>query len=65
MKVLKRGNTTVKWTCPACGSLLELEKKDIHWYRDYSNTSTPYIKCCVCEKETDVEGDAEIRRKLI
>ena len=64
MKVLKKGKPTVKWTCPVCGSLLELEPGDIEWHTDYSGDNAPYVKCPVCGKFTDVEGNNEIRKKL-
>ena len=64
MKVLKKGKPTVKWTCPVCGSLLELEPGDIKWHTDYSGDNAPYVKCPVCGKFTDVEGNNEIRKKL-
>ena len=64
MKILKKGKPTVKWTCPVCGSLLELEPGDIEWHTDYSGDNAPYVKCPVCGKFTDVEGNNEIRKKL-
>ena len=56
MKILKRKEPTVKRYCPHCGSLLELEKGDIRWYRDISGTSSPYVKCAACGKDFDVNG---------
>ena len=65
MKVIKRGKLTVQWTCPYCGSILELEKKDVKGYHDLGGDYCHYVKCCVCNKTTDVDGNEEIGQKLI
>lgn len=64
MKVLKKGKLSVEWTCPHCGSVLLVEKGDVHWYKDYGGGSDPYITCCECGKSTDVSYDEKIQKLL-
>ena len=64
MRVIQKGHSEVKVTCPFCGSLLGVEKKDIKFYRDISGVSVPYVKCPVCEKYIDLEGNNEISKIL-
>ena len=64
MRVIQRGNPEAKVTCPFCGSLLGVEKKDVKFARDISGVSVPYVKCPVCEKGIDLEGNEEISKIL-
>lgn len=56
MKILERKEPTVEGICPHCGSTLLLEKGDIKWYKDISQTTCPYVTCAACGKDIDVEG---------
>ena len=64
MKVLEVKNPTVEITCPHCGSRLLLEKGDIHFSKDITGTSVPYVTCGNrdCNKSIDVEGVSGIHK---
>lgn len=64
MRVIQKGCSEAKVTCPYCGSVLGVIKKDIKISRDISGVSVPYAKCPVCEKYIDLEGNKEISKIL-
>ena len=64
MKVLEAHVPEVIGNCPNCNSKLQIEKGDVHWYKDISGVSSPYVTCPICRKSIDVEGWKNIRKIL-
>lgn len=64
MRIIKQKKLERVYHCPHCDSILGVTKEDIGWYTDWGGTQSPFIKCPVCQKCTDVEGCESLKGLL-